>query len=79
MAENVILLTVLPAFYGVDSAAKSLLVAEVRRACLEKGFFQIVNHGVAEELQREIFQQSKALFSLPHDVKESYDKGEFPS
>lgn len=65
----------LTAFYGDDSAAKAVLVKRVREACLAKGFFQIVNHGVPEKLQEAMFEQSKDFFSLPLEQKEKYDKG----
>lgn len=64
------------AFYGGDSTAKEDLVERVREACLEKGFFQIINHGVSENLQKAIFEQSRDLFSLPMEEKQKYDKGE---
>lgn len=47
----------------------------MRRACLEKGFFQITKHGVSEELQAAIFEQSKEFFSLPLEEKVKLDKG----
>jgi hypothetical protein len=69
------MLTPLIAFYGSDSAAKAGLVKRVREACLAKGFFQIVNHGIPEHLQQAMFEQSKDFFSLPTEQKQKYDKG----
>ena len=68
------MLTMDAAFYGNDAAAKAVLVKQVRDACLAKGFFQIVNHGVPEDLQQTIFEQSKDFFALPMEQKERYDK-----
>ena len=48
------------------------IVKEIRAACLDKGFFQIVHHGVARELQEEVFDVSKRFFSLPIDTKMQY-------
>ncbi len=48
---------------------------QVRDACLEKGFFQIIGHGVPEDLQKAMFEQSADFFSLPLEQKEKYDKG----
>src|SRR5271170_431595 len=53
------------AFYGTDATKKQELVDQVRSACLAKGFFQITNHGIPEELQDAVFEQSRAFFSLP--------------
>ncbi|KIV87745.1 hypothetical protein PV11_03269 [Exophiala sideris] len=66
-------------FYGNDTAAKDVLVKQVRDACLAKGFFQIVNHGIPEDLQQAMFEQSKDFFSLPIDQKEKYDKASHPN
>ncbi|OMO52561.1 hypothetical protein COLO4_37116 [Corchorus olitorius] len=46
------------------STAKS-----IRQACLDHGFFYLVNHGVEEELIKKVFEQSKKFFSLPVEEK----------
>ncbi|XP_021912684.1 2-oxoglutarate-Fe(II) type oxidoreductase isoform X2 [Carica papaya] len=38
-------------------------------ACLDCGFFYVVNHGISEEFMGEVFAQSKRLFNLPLDEK----------
>lgn len=63
------------AFYEDDADATAALVDQVRDACLEKGFFQIIGHGVPEDLQSAMFEQSADFFSLPLEQKERYDKG----
>lgn len=63
------------AFYLSNRFGKQRLVHEVRQACLEKGFFQIINHGVSDEIQTAIFEQSKEFFSLPNEEKVKLDKG----
>ena len=70
-------LTDMIAFYGNNKFEKDLLVARVRQACLEKGFFQIINHNVPAQLQQAIFEQSKDFFSLPTEEKTKLDKGQF--
>lgn len=62
-------------FYGPDSAAKESLVKELKHACQEFGFFQLVNHAIPSDLQESILHQSKELFDLPIEVKEKYSKG----
>ncbi|OMO52562.1 Isopenicillin N synthase [Corchorus olitorius] len=41
----------------------------IRQACLDHGFFYLVNHGVEEELIKKVFEQSKKFFSLPVEEK----------
>ncbi|KAL0864055.1 hypothetical protein Bca101_043173 [Brassica carinata] len=38
-------------------------------ACLESGFFYVINHGLSEELKDETFEQSKKFFALPLEEK----------
>ncbi|EFJ48980.1 hypothetical protein VOLCADRAFT_59825, partial [Volvox carteri f. nagariensis] len=41
----------------------------VRAACISSGFFYVSNHGVAESLVYDTFQQQRALFALPLESK----------
>ncbi|XP_039056292.1 2-oxoglutarate-Fe(II) type oxidoreductase hxnY-like [Hibiscus syriacus] len=41
----------------------------IRQACIEQGFFYLVNHGVDEELVKKVFEQSSNFFSLPIEDK----------
>ncbi|XP_022753995.1 2-oxoglutarate-Fe(II) type oxidoreductase-like [Durio zibethinus] len=41
----------------------------IRQACLDHGFFYLVNHGVEEELRNEVFELSKKFFLLPLEGK----------
>ena len=38
---------------------------------MEFGFFYLENHGVPKEVMEQVFQASKAFFSLGHDEKMS--------
>lgn len=42
---------------------------ELGGACRDKGFFQLVNHGIDVDLQRRIFAAAKQLFDLPIEEK----------
>jgi isopenicillin N synthase-like dioxygenase len=53
---------------------KRRLIDDIRRACLEKGFFQLTGHGVPTSLQAEIFAQSADFFALPEEEKMKSDK-----
>ncbi|KAL2823904.1 putative oxidoreductase [Aspergillus cavernicola] len=61
-------------FYGPECTAKETLVKELRQACQEFGFFQLVNHAIPSGLQDSILRQSKELFGLPSEIKEKYSK-----
>ncbi|KAL2788537.1 hypothetical protein BJX66DRAFT_252583 [Aspergillus keveii] len=65
-------------FYGPDSIKKDNLIRELRQACEEFGFFQLVNHGIPSDLQDSILAQSKKFFDLPIQVKEGYSKDTNP-
>ncbi|KAI4347067.1 hypothetical protein L6164_007916 [Bauhinia variegata] len=37
----------------------------LKQACLDSGFFYVVNHGISQQFMDEVFAQSKKFFSLP--------------
>ena len=50
--------------YGMQASAD-----EVRKACLEHGFFYVSNHGIPEHLQLRLEAVSKDFFTLSEDEK----------
>ncbi|KAK3024910.1 hypothetical protein RJ639_043225, partial [Escallonia herrerae] len=40
-------------------------VSLLKQACLDSGFFYVVNHGISKEFMDEVFAQSKRFFDLP--------------
>uniref|UniRef100_A0A8H7K9R2 Fe2OG dioxygenase domain-containing protein n=1 Tax=Bionectria ochroleuca TaxID=29856 RepID=A0A8H7K9R2_BIOOC len=60
--------------FGKGDVSRARVVAQVRDACLKYGFFQLVDHGVPQDLFDEMIKQSASFFSLPEDVKERYSK-----
>ncbi|GAB2225347.1 hypothetical protein Droror1_Dr00006139 [Drosera rotundifolia] len=44
-------------------------VSLLKQACLDCGFFYLINHGISQELMDEVFAQSKKFFNLPTDEK----------
>ncbi len=48
--------------------------AQLRAACLDKGFFYISNHGVPESLIDDVFREAAAFFALPAEQKSEVDK-----
>ena len=57
-----------------DFAARAAVGAKLRAACLDKGFFYIENHGIAEPLVENVFAEAAAFFALPAEVKAEVDK-----
>lgn len=43
--------------------------AQVRKACLDSGFFYVVHHGIDQDFLAEVFEQSRRLFALPDEEK----------
>ncbi|XP_074269003.1 kihadalactone A synthase LFS-like [Silene latifolia] len=43
--------------------------ASIRQACIETGFFYIVNHGVEKHLLETLFDESRKFFELPGEYK----------
>lgn len=39
------------------------------QACLDSGFFYVIDHGISQEFMDEVFAQSKKFFDLPIDDK----------
>ncbi|XVF52575.1 hypothetical protein PTKIN_Ptkin05aG0029300 [Pterospermum kingtungense] len=56
----------------LSSQDKLSTANSIRQACLDHGFFYLVNHGVEEELLKKVFEQSKKFFSLPLEEKTKF-------
>ncbi|KAK1311975.1 Mugineic-acid 3-dioxygenase [Acorus calamus] len=57
-------------------AAASLNISDIRtsvstlkQACLDSGFFYVINHGISQGFMDEVFAHSKRLFDLPLEEK----------
>jgi isopenicillin N synthase-like dioxygenase len=46
---------------------------EIGKAFNETGFVTITNHGLSKELIDKLYEQVKALFALPLDIKQKYE------
>ncbi|CAN8303448.1 unnamed protein product [Cochlearia groenlandica] len=44
-------------------------VISLKQACLDCGFFYVVNHGINDEFMDNVFDQSKKFFNLPFEEK----------
>ncbi|TKW19785.1 hypothetical protein SEVIR_4G042500v4 [Setaria viridis] len=49
------------------SSERSAAVQDVGRVCQEKGFFQVINHGISTDILRNALAAAAAFFSLPMD------------
>lgn len=58
-----------------DAASRSKFVSELGAAYQNIGFVAIKNHGLSDELTEKLYTAVKNFFSLPEEVKQSY---EFP-
>lgn len=64
-SENVSLLNCIDLSSPDIHASVSLL----KQACLDSGFFYVINHGISQEFMDEVFYQSKRFFDLPISEK----------
>ncbi|KAL1188724.1 2-oxoglutarate-dependent dioxygenase 33 [Cardamine amara subsp. amara] len=53
----------------LDNSNLHQLAVLLKQACLDSGFFYVINHGMSEELKEEAFEQSKKFFALPLEEK----------
>ena len=54
---------------GTTEEDRKKVIAEVRDACINYGFFQLVGHGIPVQLQRDFLSALDKLFSLPNEEK----------
>ncbi|KAL6278145.1 hypothetical protein ACE6H2_021746 [Prunus campanulata] len=55
-----------------DESLREPTLRSISSACREWGFFQVVNHGVSEELMKRARNTWREFFGLPLDVKQEY-------
>jgi isopenicillin N synthase-like dioxygenase len=56
---------------GLQRDSADLVVQDIAQACIDWGFFQVVNHGVPDELIERTWQQTRHFFALPQDQKDA--------
>lgn len=61
-------------FLSGEPARMKICADQIRQACLTQGFFQIVNHPIPLDLQKEMFKISKEFFELSLEEKMKLDK-----
>jgi isopenicillin N synthase-like dioxygenase len=60
-----------------DPQALEDIVAQVRKACTDTGFFQIINHGISPSLQTQVFSESKKVFAMSREQKMALKRDPF--
>ena len=63
-------------FLGVEPLEKDAFVQKLGKAYEEVGFVAVKNHGIPQSLIDDLYTYVQAFFSLPTDVKRSYEKPE---
>ncbi|XP_028108007.1 2-oxoglutarate-Fe(II) type oxidoreductase hxnY-like isoform X2 [Camellia sinensis] len=60
-----------PALNCIDLSSPDIhnSVSLLKQACLDSGFFYVINHGISQEFMDEVFNQSKSFFDLPVSEK----------
>ncbi|XVF39587.1 hypothetical protein PTKIN_Ptkin01aG0045800 [Pterospermum kingtungense] len=51
---------------------RSKVIAELGNACLEWGFFMVINHGVTETVREEMMRETEGFFGLTWEEKRQY-------
>lgn len=54
---------------GKNAEAKAKVAAELFSACIDRGFFYIINHGVPENLEEKLEALSQSFFNRPEKEK----------
>ena len=56
-------------FLDNGAGNRKQVALEIGRACRDIGFFDLVNHGVPQDLVDRVFAQAKRFFALPPERK----------
>ncbi|URE32058.1 2OG-Fe(II) oxygenase superfamily [Musa troglodytarum] len=53
----------------LSSPDRAAVAESIRQACIEYGFFYVINHGIGKGIFQKVFEESKKFFSLPLEGK----------
>ncbi len=70
-AESVPVFDIADVMQNASGEAAQQAANEIAKACRDWGFFQVINHGVSEELIDTVWQQTRAFFTGPAATKEA--------
>jgi isopenicillin N synthase-like dioxygenase len=57
-----------------NEATRKAVGEAIRSACLDKGFFYLVGHGIDQQIIDAAFTAARTFFDLPEDAKAALDK-----
>ncbi len=57
--------------FGDDTDARIEVGAQIRKACMEVGFFYVSGHGVDQSIYDNCFAAARRFFDLPEEVKQT--------
>ncbi|XP_026662239.2 2-oxoglutarate-Fe(II) type oxidoreductase hxnY [Phoenix dactylifera] len=60
----------------LSSTDRAAAARSIRQACMEYGFFYLINHGIEDTVFQKVFEESKKFFSLPLDEKMKRERNE---
>ena len=63
----------LASFLGADKTEKEKFVQQLGKAYEEVGFVAVKNHGIPDELIKDLYQHVQQFFSLPLEQKRKYE------
>ena len=64
--------------HSPHAADRAKVAADIRSACLDKGFMYVVGHGVDDTLRQRVFDESARFFALSDEEKAAVDKKHSP-
>ena len=67
MSESIPVIDVSPLRH--EGAGKAAVFDDIAGACTRWGFFQVVGHGISDDLAARVWRQAALFFALPHDEK----------
>lgn len=68
--ESVPVIDIAGVTQNASGEAAQQAVDDIAKACREWGFFQVINHGISDELIDAVWQQTRAFFKGPAAAKE---------
>ncbi|XP_060174392.1 2-oxoglutarate-dependent dioxygenase 21, chloroplastic-like [Lycium barbarum] len=55
-----------------DSERRSIIIQDIAEACRRNGFFQVINHGISQEILDAAISAAFGFFDLPTEDKEKF-------
>ena len=69
--EQVPIIDIADLLHDPSSEMSGAAIADIAQACRTWGFFQVINHGIPADLIDNVWRETRAMFALPDEVKQS--------